>query len=60
MEKESLEREAKIKELTIKLKESEQEKNAVNAEAAALIKKAKHDAMYKENLVLCFLLFRLM
>lgn len=52
LEKDTLEREAKIKELTIKLRETEQEKNAVNAEAAALIKKAKNDAMYKENLVI--------
>lgn len=59
MEKEHLEREAKIKELSLKLKESEQEKNAINAEAAALIKKAKNEAIYKDNLVVLSLFFML-
>jgi len=51
IEKDSSEKEAKIKELNVKLKESEQERNAVKAEAAALVKKVKNETMYKENLV---------
>jgi len=51
IEKDFSEREAKIKELSVKLKESEQERNAVKAEASALVKKVKNEAMYKENLV---------
>ena len=52
IEKDSGDKDAKIKELNIKLKESEQERNAVKAEAAALVKKVKNETMYKENLVL--------
>jgi len=51
IEKEAAEKESKIKELNIKLKESEQERNAIKAEASALINKAKNDATYKDNLV---------
>jgi len=52
IEKDLGDKDAKIKELSMKLKESEQERNAVKAEAAALVKKVKNEAMYKENLVL--------
>ena len=51
IEKENADKEAKIKELNIKLKESEQERNAIKAEASALVNKAKNEAIYKDNLV---------
>ena len=59
MDKDFAEREARIKELNLKLRESEQEKNAVSAEAAALVKKIKHEAMYNENLVITSTLAKL-
>ena len=52
LEKEFIERDNRVKDLNIRLKESEQEKNAIKAEAAALLKKAKSEATYKEHLVI--------
>ena len=51
LEKDYAERDAQSKELALQLRESEQEKNAIKAEAAALVQKAKNEAMYQENLV---------
>lgn len=54
LEKEFIDRDNRVKDLNIRLKESEQEKNVIKVEAAALLKKAKSEATYKEHLVFNF------
>ena len=40
-----------MKDFDLKFRASEQEKNEIKQESAALLKKLKNDAVYKENLV---------